>query len=119
MRYYSNPLSFGNPTGLKFLKKITPTIIGGATGTFSVKWSYDFGTDYKAQTYILGGSTIAYYNVSEYNDAEYTAGTQVTSPRINCTGSGNLVTIGLEAAINGAPLSLQEFNIQATLGRTY
>lgn len=119
MRYYSNPLSFGNPTQLKFLKKIAPTIIGGAAGTFSVKWSYDFGTDYKAQTYTLGGSIIAYYNVSEYNDAEYTAGVQITTPRINCSGSGNLITIGLEAPINGAPISLQEFNIQATTGRIY
>ena len=119
MRYFSNPLSFGDPSHLKFLKKINPTLIGGSSLTFTVKWSYDFGTDYKGQTYTLGGSTIAYYNESEYNDAEYTAGVQVSTPRINCTGAGNLVTIGLEAPINGAPLSIQEFNIQATIGRTY
>lgn len=119
MRYYSNPLAFGDPSHIKFLKKINPTLIGGATTTFSVKWAYDFGSDFKAQTYTLGGSTIAYYNESEYNDAEYTAGTQVSAPKINCTGSGNLVTIGLEASISGAPLSIQEFNIQATMGRTY
>lgn len=118
-RYYSNPLNFGDPSHIKFLKKITPTLIGGATTTFAVKWAYDFGSDYKAQTYTLGGSTIAYYNESEYNDAEYTAGTQVSAPRINCTGSGNLVTIGLEATIDGAPISIQEFNIQATIGRMY
>lgn len=119
IRYYSNPMSFGNPTTLKFLKKITPTIIGGASSTFSIKWAYDFGTDYKAETYTVTQSTIAYYNVSEYNDAEYTAGVQTTAPRINCTGAGNLVTIGLEAPINGAPISIQEFNIQATMGRIY
>jgi len=118
-RYFSNPLSFGDPSHIKFLKKINPTFIGGATTTFSVKWAYDFGSDYKAQTYTLGGSTIAYYNESEYNDAEYTAGTQVSAPKINCTGSGNLVTIGMEATINGAPISIQEFNIQATIGRMY
>lgn len=119
MRYFSNPLAFGSPSNLKFLKKITPTIIGGATTTFTIKWAYDFSTDYKSQTYTIGGSTIAYYGISEYNDAEYTAGTQISAPRINCTGGGNYVTIGIEADISGSPLSLQEFNIQATMGRMY
>lgn len=118
-RYYSNPLSFGDPSHIKFLKKINPTFIGGATTAFAIKWAYDFGTNYKAQTATLGGSTIAYYNESEYNDAEYTAGTQISTPKINCTGSGNLVTIGMEATISGSPISIQEFNIQATIGRMY
>lgn len=119
MRYYSNPLSFGNPTGLKFLKKINPTIIGGSTSTFSIKWAYDFGTNYRGETYTVGDSAISYYGISEYNDGQYTQGIQTTTPRINCSGSGNLVTIGLEAPINGAPVSLQEINILATTGRIY
>lgn len=119
MRYYSNPLSFGSSSVVKFLKKIVPTIIGGASVVFAIKWAYDFKTNYKSAVYTLGGAAIAEYGISEFGIAEYTAGIQAVAPRINATGSGNLVTIGLEATINGAALSLQEFNIQALMGRIY
>lgn len=121
VRYYSNPLSFGDPSHIKFVKKIVPTVIGGKE-TINVKWSYDFGTGYKTQAFLPRiNPNIGYYGASEYNNtAEYVAGNNdITVKRINATGSGNLVTIGIESNINGAPLSLQEFNIQAIIGRTY
>jgi hypothetical protein len=34
------------------------------------------------------------------------------------TGDGSVVTVGLEAQINGQPLSIQEFNVLALIGKT-
>ena len=121
VRYFSNPLSFGDPSNLKFLKKIVPTVIGGSGLNVVIKWSYDFYADYKAQTFTLNSGDEAYFTIDEFNSgAEFSAGKDlITIKRINANGSGNLVNVGMECTINNAPLSLQEFNIQATIGRMY
>ena len=119
IRYYSNPLSFGDPSHLKFVKKIIPTVIGGSQATCAVKWSYDFKTNYRSQLFTISSNGVSYYNVDEYNNAYYSDGVLVSSPRINGTGSGNLITVGLESTINNAPISIQEYMIQITAGRTY
>ena len=121
VRYFSNPMSFGDPSHIKFLKKIVPTVIGGSGAEVVIKWSYDFLDDYKAQTFVLNSGNEAYFTVAKFNEgAEFSSGQDlITTKRINATGSGNLVTVGMECTVNGAELSLQEFNIQATIGRTY
>jgi hypothetical protein len=121
LRYYSNPLSFGDPSTVKFLKKIVPTIIGGSGVEASIQWAYDFSNDFRAQAIVLGTGTAAYYGASEFNDgSEFTASVSLlTQKRINTSGSGNLITVGLECDVNGGALSLQEFNIHAMIGRIY
>lgn len=120
MRYYSNPSSFGDPSSIKMLKKIVPTVIGGSNLNVTVKWGYDFKNDYKSFNFKLNEATVYYYNVAEFEDAEFAAGASLsTVKRINTTGSGNLVTVGIEAEILDAPLSIQEFNVQAIIGRMY
>ena len=59
--------------------------------------------------------------LAEYSQdglAEYTGGELTTRPPINATGSGSVVTIGLESDINGFALSLQEINVLALMGKT-
>lgn len=128
MRYYSNPLSFGDPSKIKFIKKIVSTLITEGAVDIGVKWAYDFTDDFKTQVFTIKGKAPAYYNTSKFfsedateNDAGYfSAGAaKVTTKRVNATGAGNLVSIGLESTINASPISIQEFNIQATIGRTY
>lgn len=122
MRYFSNPLSFGDSSSIKFLKKIIPTIIGGSGLEASIKWAYDFTNDFKGQAITLNeNGTVAYYGVSEFNtNAKYVSGGSLLSKkRINTTGSGNTVTVGLECDIEGGALSLQELNIHAMIGRIY
>lgn len=122
MRYYSNPLSFGDPSHIKFVKKLVPTIIGGSNDSVYMKWSYDFNSTYNSQGFSLATNTnIGYYGVGEFSSGlEFVSGNNsVTTKRINTGGSGNLVTVGLESEINGTALSLQELNIQATIGKTY
>jgi hypothetical protein len=119
-RYYSPGLTFGDPSKLKFLKKLRPTLVGANSATVFVKWAYDFGTTFSTTEFIVGNQTPYDYNTptSEYTVAEYTGGSTVSRPPVNTTGSGSVITIGLESEINGFALSLQEINVLALMGKT-
>jgi hypothetical protein len=120
MRYYSNPLSFGDPSRIKFPKKIVPTLISEGTLEVGVKWAYDFTNDFKTQLFTVNSQSSAYFGEAEFNEGTFSAGSsKISAKRINTNGSGNLVSVGLESTINASPLSIQEFNIQATIGRIY
>jgi hypothetical protein len=119
MRYFSNALDFGNSANLKFLKKFNLTIIGGQNAQAVLNWGYDYTSAFTKQSFTLTGSTNpAEYGVSEYNtNAEYTAAATVNTPRVNTAGSGEVVTIGVEAEINNSAFSIQKIDIHAILGR--
>ena len=120
MSYFSNPLSFGDSSRLKILKEIIVTFIGGQGAQAVVNWGYDYSQAYTKQIVeINSGSKTAYYNQSEYNvsTSEYSPSIIVDRPKTKTTGSGTVVTIGVDATINQNALSLQELNIQALIGR--
>jgi hypothetical protein len=110
------------------LKKITPTLITSGSSQINVKWAYDVTNDYKTQTYRIDSVGASYFGealfysteATEDDAAKYTSGgDKVSIKRVNTSGSGNLISVGLESTIQGTPLSIQEFNIQATIGRIY
>jgi hypothetical protein len=119
-RYYSPGLTFGDPAKLKFLKKLRPTLVGANSATVYVKWAYDFGTTYTTSEFTVGNQIPFTYNTEgiEYTVAEFTGGEAVSRPPVNATGSGSVITIGLESEINGFALSLQEINVLALMGKT-
>jgi hypothetical protein len=117
-RYYSPGLTFGDPSKLKILKKLRPTIVGANSATVFLYWAYDFSTSYRSQAYTVGNQDPAFYNISEFNIGEFTGGTLVSRRAVNATGGGSVITIGLEADINGFALSLQEINVLALIGKT-
>lgn len=120
MKYFSNPMDFGNPSNLKFLKNFKLTVIGNLSATSVLNWGYDYTVDYTKQAFASGldNPTQAEYNVSEYNTtAEYTTGVDIQLPEVAGTGSGTVVTVGVESTINGAPYSIQKLDIHALLGR--
>ena len=119
MRYFSNPMDFGNVSNLKFLKKFNITIIGGQNTNSTLNWGYDYSSNFTKQVFTLLGSTnAAEYGVSEYNTtAEYTASAIINTPRVNTSGSGEVVTIGIETQINDTSFSIQKIDIHALLGR--
>ena len=128
LRYLSNPLSFDSPSQIKMLKKITPTLITQGSSTVTVKWAYDVTNDFKAFTYTLGSLDASFFGEALYFSSEVTVddygrytkgGDTVSAKRINTSGAGNLISVGLESTVNGSPISIQEFNIQATIGRIY
>ena len=117
--YFSHPLTFGASSALKMLKNVNLIIIGATASVGVLNWGYDFTGAYTKQNFNIGGtSTYAEYGISEYNtNAEYSLSIPISKPRINTTGSGSAVTVGVEVPINGSPFSLQEINIHALLGR--
>jgi len=118
MRYFSNPMDFGNTSNLKFLKKFNLTIIGGQNTPTTLNWGYDYTANYTKQAFTFGSANIAEYGIAEYNTtAEYTSSILINTPKVNTSGSGEVVTIGLEAEVNGAPFSIQKIDIHALLGR--
>ena len=118
MRYFSNPMDFGNTSNLKFLKKFNMTIIGGQNTPTTLNWGYDYTANYTKQAFTFGSSNIGEYGVSEYNTtAENTSSILINTPKVNTSGSGEVVTIGIEAEVNGAAFSIQKIDIHALLGR--
>jgi len=118
-RYSSPALSFGDPSKIKMLKKIRPTLIGGNNADIFLKWSYDFSTAPSTSTYRTSSAIPGFYGQSEYSLAEYSEeAVTINRSSINTTGYGSVITVGLETDINGYALSIQEMNVLALIGKT-
>jgi hypothetical protein len=127
-KYFSPELSFGDPSKIKFLKKIRPTIVGGSGLKILFKWDYDFGAAYNAAFITLRDQAKAEFgyketaegvpSVNEYEIAQFSDGILTSREAINTNGSGSTLSIGLETDINGNELSLQDINILALVGKT-
>ena len=119
LSYFSHPLSFGDTSNLKFLKKINLTTFDGAEATVVLNWAYDYSGSYKKQAYTLPQSNVGQYNISEFNtEAEYSSSISlITRKKINASGQGTVVAVGVETTVEGKPIALQEINIQALMGR--
>ncbi len=119
LSYFSHPLSFGDTSNLKFLKKINLTTFDGAEATVVLNWAYDYSGAYKKQAYTLPKSNVGQYNISEFNtEAEYSSSIAlITRKKINTSGQGTVVAVGVETTVDGKTIALQEINIQALMGR--
>ena len=118
LRYFSNPNDFQSPTNLKFLKKFNLTIIGGQATETTLNWGYDYTGDYTKQAFTFGAGNPAEYGIAEYNTtAEYTSSVVINTPKVNASGNGTVLTVGIEAEINNSPFSIQKIDIHALIGR--
>jgi len=132
MTYYSNPLNFGNSTNLKFLKKFNITVIGNVASNTTLAWGYDYGGGFIKKSFNteLSDTTVSEYGTAmfgrkddlatpepAYQESFYTTGIDIQRPSVNTSGSGSVVTIGIESTINGAPYSIQQIDVHALLGR--
>jgi len=118
MQYFTNYFDFDQSTALKILKKIGWVLIGGTNQSVAVKWGFDYTEGYQATTYTLDTAVVSEYNIGEYNIAEYSSGIVLDRFSINAGGQGTVMQIGLEADINGNPLSIQKIDIGLKTGKT-
>lgn len=117
-QYYSPALTFDNPNRIKVLKKIRPVLIGAAGSSAIVSWGYGYQGTTTSEALDIGDAlNLAYYNIDEYNEAEYNTPFAVFDQAVNTTGSGEEITIGVEIDVNGYPFSLQQIGVYAILGR--
>ena len=119
LQYFSHPLSFGDSSRLKFLKKVNVTTFNGANANVTLNWAYDYEGNYQSQVYTLAGFSSGQYNISEYNTtAEYaSSGSLINTEKINTGGSGSLVTVGLTTNVSGNEIAFQELNVHSLIGR--
>ena len=127
LQYYTNYFDFDAATSLKVLKKIGWVLIGGTNQSVAIKWGFDYSEGYQATTYLLDTAVVYEYNNStvdsipgstEYNIAEYTSGIVLDRFSINAGGQGTVMQLGLEADINGNPLSIQKIDVGIKKGKT-
>ena len=117
-RYSSPGLTFGDPSKIKILKKIRPTIIGGNNVDIVLSWTYDFSVQANTSRFRVGSTNPAFFGVSEYTQAEFSLGDLISRKSLNCTGNGTVITVGLQTEVNGSSISLQEMNVLALIGKT-
>jgi len=117
-RYSSPGLTFGDPSKIKILKKIRPTIIGGNNTDIVLSWTYDFSVQANTSRFRVGSTNPAFFGVSEYTQAEFSLGDLISRKSLNCTGNGTVITVGLQTEVNGTSISLQEMNVLALIGKT-
>jgi hypothetical protein len=138
LRYFSNPMNFGNSSNIKFLKKLKIRVIGNNSSETVLNWAYDYSTNFNKQLFVNTNqqTNLAEYGISEFGQvgvdftqdingntvtgpsAEYSGGLDLQNPEVNGTGSGTVLTIGLETTINGAEYSIQQIDLSVLLGRT-
>lgn len=127
LQYYTNYFDFDAATSLKLLKKIGWVLIGGTNQSVAIKWGFDYSEGYQATTYLLDTAVVYEYNNStvdsipgstEYNIAEYTSGIVLDRFSVNAGGQGTVLQLGLEADINGNPLSIQKIDVGIKKGKT-
>lgn len=117
-RYTSPGLTFGDPSKIKILKKIRPTIVGGNNADIILSWTYDFSVQANTSRFRVGTSSPGFYGVSEYTAVEFSLGDLISRKSLNCTGNGSVVSVGLQTEVNGSSISLQEMNVLALVGKT-
>ena len=118
LSYFTNYIDFGAPSNLKLLKNLKITVIGGSATDVTLNWGYDYSYAYKKKKFTLSTQIIAEYNIAEYNEGEFNAGVLVNRPTVNASGGGQVVQLGVEAIIDGSPVSIQRLTAQAIVGRT-
>jgi hypothetical protein len=118
LQYYTNYFDFGSPTALKVLKKIGFVIIGGSGDAVAIKWGFDYKENYNSETKTLDTGAVYEYNVGEYNIAEFSNGIILDQFQINAGGTGAVMQLGLEAELNGDPLSIQKIDVYVAQGKT-
>ena len=89
-RYYSPGLTFGDPSKLKFLKKLRPTLVGANSATVFMKWAYDFSTSYSTQEFTVGNQVPYYFNEAA---SEYPAYSELSSYGISSSVVDGVVVV--------------------------
>jgi hypothetical protein len=123
LQYYTNHADLGNANVTSLLKRIKVVVIGGSNQFVTIKWGFDFSTNYLSTNVNIPTQGISEYGVAEYGAnatvvAQYADGVALQTLSASASGSGKIVQTGYESNINGSPLSIQRIEIQSKDGKT-
>lgn len=123
-QYFTNYFDFEAPSQEKIMKQIGFVVIGGSSQKIAVKWGFDYKENYYSFTKTLDTGLIYEYNddigpqKTEYGVAQFSGGIVLDRFKSQATGKGTVLQLGLEADIEGNPLSLQKIDVYIKQGKT-
>ena len=117
MQYFTNHADLGNANVTSLLKRLKVVVIGGTNQFVTMKWGFDFSTNYLSANALIPTQGISEYGIGEYDIAQYSDGVALQTLSVSASGSGKIVQTGYEANINGAALSIQRIEIQSKDGK--
>jgi len=117
MQYFTNHADLGNQNVTSLLKRLKVVVIGGTNQFVTMKWGFDFSTNYLSANALIPVQGVSEYGIAEYDIAQYSDGVALQTLSVQATGSGKIVQTGYESNINGAPLSIQRIEIQSKDGK--
>jgi hypothetical protein len=123
LQYYTNHADLGDANVTSLLKRLKVIVIGGTNQSVTMKWAFDFTTNYLSVNSQIPTQKVAEYNIAEYGAnatvvSEYANGVALQTLSVSASGSGKIVQTGYEANINGSALSIQRIEIQSKNGKT-
>jgi hypothetical protein len=114
---YATPwLDYGQEFNIKIPKNFYLLAEAGSESEVTVSWAVDFRETYDSVSKTTDVTDIAYYNVSEYNNAEYGYGYAITPLQGTMTRSGKVVKFKVEVPIEGQ-FNIKKYEIYAKMGR--
>lgn len=119
LEWISGYSDFGDPSLLKFLKRLHFRALGAAAQLVTFKWAWDFKTSYfsRSGTITSSSSALSEWNVAEWGLGEWSVGAQVGSVHVPASGSGTILQIGITAPINGSELTFYSLDVMLTPGK--
>lgn len=117
MQYYTNHADLGNANVTSLLKRLKVVVIGGTNQFVTMKWGFDFTTNYLSANAQIPTQAVSEYGIGEYNIAQYSDGVALQTLVVQASGSGKIVQTGYETNISGSPLSIQRIEIQSKDGK--
>ena len=121
--YYTNHADLGDANVTSLLKRLKVVVIGGTNQFVTLKWGFDFSTNYLATNAKIPTQSVSEYGIAEYGAnatviAQYANGVALQTLSVSASGSGKIVQTGYEADIDGSALSIQRIEIQSKAGKT-
>lgn len=117
--------SEADPTGrsgvaerLKVLKSWLTRALTSAAYTVTYTWAFDYAEhDSSSTSALVRESGVSEWGVAEWGVGEWSGGDVFAGSRVHPGSHGQVIRVGLNLTINGAPLSIQEIFLAAKLGR--
>ena len=116
--YYTTYFDFDKPSTIKIIKKLGLIVIGSGVQNISVKWAFDYNTNFNSEVVTTRGGTVYEYGIAEYNLSQYSNGISLDGLRLNASGAGKVLQLGFESEINGSAMSVQKIDIAVKEGKT-
>jgi len=118
MMWYTSWIDFGNPEQTSIPKSIKVTVVGISNQQITFRWGFDYVPETKALSKAIPiQPDAAEYGEAEYGEAEYSTGVSIVQVSIPASGSGQVMQVGVDFDIVGAPISIQQFSIYTKEGR--